>query len=67
MIKYIKENSHNIDMKTIVLFSCLRFSYYVDTNVGTHYGVSFGNSKKQLHILFRNWNNTELGATLYDA
>lgn len=68
MIKYVKENDHSISMKTIVLFSYLRFSSYVDRNVGTHYGISFGNSKRQIHILFRNWDSIEIQeGKFYDA
>lgn len=68
MIKYERESDHNIDMKTIVLFNYLRFSYYIDRNVGKHRGVSIGNSKYQMHMLFRNWDDIDMQERkFYDA
>jgi hypothetical protein len=67
MIRYIKQNNGNIDMKRIRMFSLVDFSYYIDNNVGKHYGISVGIGNKQLHLLFRQWNITQTLSQFYDA
>lgn len=55
MIKYVKRNIANINMRRLILFSCIHLSIYKDTNMGTHYGISIGLNNRQLHLLLRTW------------
>ena len=67
MIRYIKTNSNGINMKRIRIFGFLDFTYYIDTNIGNHYGISIGIGNKQLHLLFRQWNTGLTSGDVYDA
>ncbi len=67
MIKYIKQNNGSIDMKRIRIFGFLDFTYYIDNNIGKHYGISIGVGNKQLHLLLRQWNTGLTSGDLYDA
>jgi len=67
MIRYIKTNSNDINMKRIRIFSLIDFSYYIDNNVGKHYGISIGMGTKQLHLLFRQWDTSLNIGKVYDA
>ena len=49
------------------MFGFLDFTYYIDTNIGNHYGVSIGIGNKQLHLLFRQWNTGLISGDVYDA
>ena len=67
MIKYIKTNNNNINMKRIRMFGFLDLTYYIDKNIGNHYGISIGIGNKQIHLLLRQWDTSLNLGDVYDA
>ena len=68
MIKYKHTNNNDVNMRKLTFFNLFDLCYYVDSNIGKHYGISIGVGTKQLHLLLRNWDTSiTMRSPKYDA
>jgi hypothetical protein len=63
MIKYTQKNEFDINLRRITLFWFLDLSFYVDSNVGKHYGISIGVKTRQIHLIMRNWEELKIDSS----
>lgn len=67
MVKFIQNKTKHITSRGIKLFNILEFKCYKDTVYGNHYGISIGTERKNLNLLFRQWDKVLKIKNKYDA